>query len=154
MGAQLNCLQNRLNNELKPHPLSSVKDCPPGPQVYTSDSRFLSPWAYERESWTIGDIIIGKSKGENWRKALIKARKSTWFYRRVLPLILLIVWVLLACTIFGTAAIVIVVIFVAMTIILFLSIKVAILDLNIPILLFDLARNSSMIHFMNMREVS
>lgn len=56
-------------------------------------NEFLSPWQQNvNESWTLLDIIIGKSNEEGVVDALIKASRSTWFYRRSLPFALLVIW--------------------------------------------------------------
>jgi hypothetical protein len=57
---------------------------------------FIDPWpcAKQKESWKWRDIFIGKRSDEKWNEALWKARKSTWFYRRLIPFILSLFWIL------------------------------------------------------------
>ena len=54
---------------------------------------FIKPWpdSEDKDKWTIRKIFFGlsdKDKGFN-----LKALKATWFYRRLLPFILCIIWV-------------------------------------------------------------
>ena len=82
------------------------------PKISRPFPEFISPWPTDedKEKWTLFDIFWGKKHDETVGLALGKARKSTWFYRRILPFGLFIIWIYLLSTlneIFGFAAIVI-----------------------------------------------
>lgn len=57
---------------------------------------FIDPWPCKRqkENWSAWNILIGKRKDENSIDALWNAWRSTWFYRRLIPFILLCFWAL------------------------------------------------------------
>jgi hypothetical protein len=61
---------------------------------YLPDYPFVWPWptSKERDEWGIWNILIGHNKSETPLEGLIKARRSTWLYRRILPAILLVIW--------------------------------------------------------------
>lgn len=56
---------------------------------------FINPWPKDedKKKWTLKKIILGLNDNDKFN--LGKALKSTWFYRRILPLILCIFWVYL-----------------------------------------------------------
>ena len=88
-------LQRQLNEEIKIDPDFQYKE-------------FIKPWPSQEDKskWTLSDIFWGtkpkgdceeKPKENDWFKSRIKwfriIIKSTWFYRRILSLILFLFWI-------------------------------------------------------------
>lgn len=63
---------------------------------YLSVHEFIKPWPYDedKKKWTLRKIFLGLGEYDETFK-IGKALKSTWFYRRVLPFILTVIWILL-----------------------------------------------------------
>lgn len=109
IGDRVADLQNLLADELKEENHS--------PRFH----EFIRPWPSDKqkENWTGWNIITGKRESEDFGDAVFKARKSTWLYRRVLPLILLIAWCVLLYKISPELAALIIVFIPIITIFLF-----------------------------------
>jgi hypothetical protein len=56
---------------------------------------FTVPFGYKQPR--VFDIIIGKKEKDCIIQSLKKMPKSTWFYRRLLPFTLTVIWLILLC---------------------------------------------------------
>jgi len=91
-------LQNALHTEAKAKYLQNMLNEELMSRSTTPCSNFIKPWPSweDKSKWTLTDIILGKSKNDRLEIELIfRALKSTWLYRRILPFLLTIIWVIL-----------------------------------------------------------
>jgi hypothetical protein len=82
IGDRMQYLQLKLANELR------------GKDTF-SPIEFVDPWPCkkQKENWSAWNILVGKRQDETTINALWNARKSTWFYRRLIPLMLFWFWI-------------------------------------------------------------
>ena len=116
---RLRCLKKWMDYDLSKESQSYFAECPP---LFSPCASILSPWPSddEKKSWSLWNVIVGKRENDTPIEALSKARRSTWFYRRVLPFILLAIWILLAGTIYELCTIIAIIsIIIVVTIVLF-----------------------------------
>lgn len=111
---QLKIIEDMLRRELDENCVQSLSPFRP---FITPEGDISSKGKWTR--WTLEDIMIGKRNDKGRCEALSDARRSTWLYRRALPLILFMIWVFLAGTINVGCAILIIVVSVAITLLLF-----------------------------------